>query len=78
MPADFINPFLQAATEVLESELGSAPRRGAVGLQRSAYISDEVTPVVAVTGSIAGVVMFAMTVRYGAGHGLADDGPGFR
>ena len=61
MRAEFINPFLQAASEVLESELGSAPRRGAVGLQRSAYTSDEVTAVVAVTGSIAGVVMFAMT-----------------
>ena len=61
MRAEFINPFLQAATEVLESELGSAPRRGAVGLQRSAYTSDDVTAVVAVTGSIAGVVMFAMT-----------------
>lgn len=61
MRAEFINPFLQAATEVLETELGSAPRRGSVGLQRSAYTSDEVTAVVAVTGSIAGVVMFAMT-----------------
>lgn len=61
MRAEFINPFLQAATEVLESELGSAPRRGAVGLQRSAYTSNEVTAVVAVTGSIAGMVMFAMT-----------------
>ena len=61
MRAEFINPFLQAATEVLETELGSAPRRGAVGLQRSAYTSDEVTAIVAVTGSIAGMVMFAMT-----------------
>ena len=61
MRAEFINPFLQAATEVLESELGSAPRRGPVGLQRSAYTSDEVTAVVAVAGSIAGMVMFAMT-----------------
>ena len=61
MRAEFINPFLQAATEVLESELGSTPQRGSVGLQRSAYTSDDVTAVVAVTGDIAGVVMFAMT-----------------
>jgi len=59
--AEFINPFLQAATEVLESELGSAPQRGSIGLQRSAYTSDEVTAVVAVTGEVAGMVMFAMT-----------------
>ena len=61
MRAEFINPFLQAATEVLESELGSAPQRGSIGLQRSAYTSDEVTAVVAVTGEVAGMVMFAMT-----------------
>jgi chemotaxis protein CheX len=61
MRAEFINPFLQAATEVLESELGSAPARGSIGLQRSAYTSDDVTAVVAVTGEIAGMVMFAMT-----------------
>jgi chemotaxis protein CheX len=59
--AEFINPFLQAATEVLESELGSTPTRGSVGLQRSAYTSNDVTAVVAVTGEIQGAVMFAMT-----------------
>ena len=63
MRTEFINPFLQAATEVLEAELGSAPRRGAVGLQRSAYTSNEVTVIVAVTGEVAGMVMFAMTVE---------------
>jgi chemotaxis protein CheX len=61
MRAEIINPFLQAASEVLESELGSPPQRGAIGLQRSAYTSDEVTAVVAVTGEIAGMVLFAMT-----------------
>jgi chemotaxis protein CheX len=60
MRAEIINPFLQAASEVLESELGSTPKRGAIGLQRSAYTSDEVTAVVAVTGEVAGMVMFAM------------------
>ena len=61
MRAELINPFLQAATEVLGSELGSAPRRGSIGLQRSAQTRDEVTAVVAVTGSVAGMVIFAMT-----------------
>ena len=28
MRAEFINPFLQAASEVLETELGSPPERG--------------------------------------------------
>ena len=61
MRAEIINPFLQATSEVLESELGSSPVRGAIGLQRSAYTSDEVTAVVAVTGGVAGMVLFAMS-----------------
>jgi chemotaxis protein CheX len=60
MKAEIINPFLQAASEVLESELGSKPTRGTIGLQRSAYTSDEVTSVVGVTGEVAGMVLFAM------------------
>src|SRR5438477_13179436 len=63
MRAEVINPFLQAATEVLESELGTTPTRGSIGLQRSAYTSDDVTAVVAVTGDVAGMVMFAMTAE---------------
>jgi chemotaxis protein CheX len=41
-------------------ELGSPPQRGAIRLQRSAYTSNEVTAVVAVTGDVAGMVLFAM------------------
>jgi chemotaxis protein CheX len=67
MRAEIINPFLQAASEVLESELGMAPQRGAIGLQRSAYTSDEVTAVVAVTGEVAGMVMFAMAASTARG-----------
>ena len=61
MRAEFINPFVQAASEVLETELGCKPQRGSIGLQRSAYTSDEVTAIVAVTGDVAGMVLFAMT-----------------
>jgi chemotaxis protein CheX len=67
MRAEVINPFLQATSEVLESELGSPPARGTIGLQRSAYTSDEVTAVVAVTGGVAGMVLFAMSERTARG-----------
>jgi len=67
MKVEFINPFVQAVTEVLESELGSAPERGNIGLQRSAYTSNEVTAVVAVAGEVAGMVMFAMTAKTAQG-----------
>jgi chemotaxis protein CheX len=60
MRAEFVNPFLQAATEVLETELGTAPTRGTIGLRRSAYTTEEVTAVVQVTGSIDGLVLYGM------------------
>ncbi len=61
MKAEFINPFLAAATQVLGSELGSPPKRGTIGLQRSAYTSEDVTAVVGVTGSVQGMVLISMT-----------------
>lgn len=80
MRAAIINPFLVAATEVLESELGSPPRRGPIGLQRSGYTSDEVTAVVAVTGEVAGLVFFAMaesTARAMVSHMMGQEFPDF-
>jgi chemotaxis protein CheX len=67
MRVEFINPFLQAATEVLSTELGSPPQRGKVGMQRSAYTSGEITAVVAVTGDVSGMVMLAMSETTGRG-----------
>jgi chemotaxis protein CheX len=80
MKAEFINPFLQAATQVLESELGSAPARGNIGLQRSPYTSNDVTAVVGVTGSVAGMVMISMaesTARAMVGVMMGQEFPEF-
>ncbi len=80
MKAEFINPFLQAATQVLESELGSPPKRGTIGLQRSAYTSEDVTAVVGVTGSVQGMVLISMaqsTARAMVGVMMGQDFPEF-
>jgi chemotaxis protein CheX len=63
MRAEFVNPFLQAASEVLAAELGSEPTRGEIGLQRSAYTTEDVTAVVHVSGSILGIVLYGMPER---------------
>jgi CheY-specific phosphatase CheX len=55
-----VNPFLQAASEVLETQLGAEPERGAVGLRTSAYTTEDVTALVRVRGAIAGYVLFSM------------------
>jgi chemotaxis protein CheX len=65
MRTEFINPFLQAATEVLEAELGTKPRRGSIGLEKSVHTSNDITAVVGVTGEIAGMVLFTMTEATG-------------
>jgi len=57
---EFVNPFIQAATEVLESELGGESQRGALRLQKSAVTTHEVTAIVGVTGMVRGLVLYSM------------------
>ncbi len=61
MKVEFVNPFIQAAREVLESELGSQAERGDLRLQKSACTTDEVTAVVGVTGTVSGLVLYSMS-----------------
>jgi chemotaxis protein CheX len=58
---EFVNPFIQAAREVLELELGCDAERGALRLHKSAVTSDEVTALVGVTGTVKGMVMYSMS-----------------
>lgn len=60
MRVEFINPFIQAAKEVFASEIGGDIERGSLSLQRSAYTTRDVTTLIAITGAIAGVVLYAM------------------
>src|SRR5438445_12768664 len=61
MKVEFVNPFIQAATEVLESELGAGSDRGDLRLQKSSFLRDEVTALVGVTGTVSGVVLYSMS-----------------
>jgi chemotaxis protein CheX len=61
MRAEFVNPFVRAAAEVLESELGNPPTRGAVGVAKSPYCTQEVVALIGVTGQVAGTVLYAMS-----------------
>jgi chemotaxis protein CheX len=58
MRADFVNPFLTAATEVLQSEIGEEPTRGSIRLEPSNSTGQEVTVLIGVTGGITGIVLF--------------------
>ena len=61
MKVEYINPFVRAATEVLERELGRAVEQGTVYLHRSAYTSQEVTVLIGVTGQVRGIVLYCLS-----------------
>jgi chemotaxis protein CheX len=61
MRVEFVNPFVQAAMQVMESEIGGEVNRGDIHMQKSAYTTDEVTAVVGVAGRIAGLVLYSMS-----------------
>lgn len=61
MKVEFVNPFVAAARDVLKKEVGSDVQRGKVYLHRSPFTSHQVTAMIAVTGSIQGLVMYGMS-----------------
>lgn len=67
MKVEVINPFIQAAREVLESELGADPERGELHVRKSACTTNEVTTVVGVTGQVSGIVLYSMSLATAIG-----------
>ena len=61
MKVEFVNPFLEAASEVLDAELGGEALRGTLRLHKTAVTTDEVTAVVGVTGTLQGLVLYSMS-----------------
>lgn len=61
MKVEFVNPFVQAAREVLETELGGEALRGNLRVQKSAFTTDEVTALLCVTGTVSGMVLYSMS-----------------
>ena len=61
MKVEFVNPFIQAASEVLDSELRCETQRGGLRLHTSAVTTDEITALVGVTGTLNGLVLYSMS-----------------
>jgi chemotaxis protein CheX len=61
MKVEFVNPFIQAASDVLDAELGGETQRGELRLHKSAFTTDEVTALVGVTGTLSGLVLYSMS-----------------
>jgi len=60
MNVNFLNPFLDAANEVLKQETRLDFIRGGLSLDKSHYISDDVTVILAIVGMVSGNVFYSM------------------
>lgn len=63
--AEFVNPFLVSASQVLQTETGTEVTQGQVRLEESPLESDEVTVLIGVVGRAQGLVLYGMTEETG-------------
>ncbi len=54
----FMNPFVEAAGEVLQAEVGITVTRGNLMLEKSALTSDDVTVLISLVGQVQGLVLY--------------------
>jgi len=57
---EFVNPFIEAAKRVIETETQGEVQRGPLSLYTSPYTTRDVTTMVAVTGRVQGLVLYSM------------------
>ena len=61
----FMNPFVEAATEVIKAEVGADVHRGTLSLQKTAVTSDDITVLISLVGQVNGVVLYGMSIETG-------------
>jgi chemotaxis protein CheX len=62
MNVKLLNPFLEAAHEVLSAEANVSVTRGALSLHKSALTTDDVTVLINMVGQVQGVVLYGLAV----------------
>lgn len=60
MNVKFLNPFIEAANEVIRAEIGIHIERGPLNLDNHPYTSEDVTVVINLIGRVEGSVFFSM------------------
>lgn len=63
MKAEFINPFVAAAFQVLQTETKNQVTKGTVLVQETPLASDEVTVLIGVVGRAQGLVLYCMSEK---------------
>jgi len=59
----FMNPFVEAAAEVLAKEAGATVERGTLSLQKSSMTSDQITVLLSLVGQVQGVVLYGLSIE---------------
>lgn len=61
MDVKLLNPFIQAAVEVLKAEVDGDVTRGEISLHKSSLTSDDITVLINLIGDVYGVVFYGMS-----------------
>lgn len=62
MNVKYLNPFVDAAKEVIMAELQANVTRGDLSLHKSALTTDELTVLISLVGHVQGVVLYGMDI----------------
>lgn len=63
MNVKFLNPFVDAAAEVLKAEVELMISRGNLSMQKSALTANEITVLISLVGNVQGVVLYGMSTQ---------------
>lgn len=63
MNVEFLNPFVEAACDVLKTECQISVHRGALSLQKTCLTTDDVTILISLIGQVHGVVLFGLSEK---------------
>ncbi len=61
MNVKFLNPFVEAASEVIQIETGINLQRGDLGLEKTPYLTNDITVIIALVGMVNGNVLYSLS-----------------
>ena len=65
MNVRYLNPFVQAAKDVVKAELNTQVTRGDLSLEKSSMTTNELTVLITMVGELQGIVLYSMETRTG-------------
>ena len=63
MNVRFLNPFIEAASHVIQAETGFKLTRGQLNLTMTDYVTDDVTVIISMVGDVEGNVFYSMNEK---------------